>query len=126
MSVSVLVLSLGLHWALLQTVAWTGMLIRFSAQDSIKDAVSKTFDGKHPCALCKVVTQGRAEEKKQEQQQVKSDSKLDYGLIWQQTDFIFASAREETSSLDTFGLSRREEPPKPRPRSIPEDSLARA
>lgn len=28
-------------------------------------ALSKTFDGQHPCALCKLVRQGRAEERKQ-------------------------------------------------------------
>jgi len=29
-TVAVLVLSLGLHWALLQTVAWTGMILAYS------------------------------------------------------------------------------------------------
>lgn len=121
-----LVLSLGLHWALLQSVAWTGMLIRFSAQGSFMDAVAMTFDGEHPCSLCKVVTQGRAGEKQQAQRLAKSDSKLDCGLIWQQTDLLFAVVQEQASSLDICGLSRQEEPPKPRPRGFFENSRARA
>jgi len=124
-AVLVLVLSLGLHWALLQTVAWTGMLLTYSRGTSLSEAVTKTFDGQHPCALCKFVENGRAEEKEQEQQQLKPGSKLDCGLIWQQVDFAFASAREEILALDTLGRSRLDEPPKPRPRGITEDSLTR-
>jgi hypothetical protein len=117
-AVLVLVLSLGLHWALLQTVAWTGMLLTYSRGTSLSEAVTRTFDGRHPCALCKFVQKGRAEEKKQEQQQLKPGSKLEYGLIWQQADFNFASAREEILSRDTLVRSRLEEPPKPRPRGL--------
>ena len=59
------------------------------ARTSLSEAVTKTFDGQHPCALCKFVQDGRAEEKEQEQQQLKPGSKLDCGLIWQQVDFEF-------------------------------------
>lgn len=52
---TVLALSLGLHWALLQSVAWTGMFIRFSRQFNVVEALQKTFDGHHPCSLCKFV-----------------------------------------------------------------------
>ncbi len=88
-----LVLSLGLHWALLQTVAWTGMLVTYSRDASFQDAVSKTFDGEHPCALCKVIKSGRAEEGRQEQQQVKPGCKLDVAPVWQATEFDFACGR---------------------------------
>jgi hypothetical protein len=125
-AVAVLVLSLGLHWALLQTVAWTGMLLTYSRETSLSEAVTKTFDGQHPCALCKFIENGRAEEKEQEQQQLKPGSKLECGLIWQPVDFSFASAREEILALDTLGRSRLDEPPKPRPRGLPENCLTRA
>jgi hypothetical protein len=124
-AVSVLVLSLGLHWALLQTVAWTGMLLTYSRGTSLSEAVTKTFDGQHPCALCKFVENGRAEEKEQEQQQLKPGSKFDCGLIWQPVDFAFASASQEILALDTLGRSRLDEPPKPRPRGITKDYLTR-
>lgn len=55
---------MGGHWALLQTIAWGNMLVDFSSQSSISEAVGKTFDGEHPCALCKVVKKSKSEEEK--------------------------------------------------------------
>jgi hypothetical protein len=119
-----LVLSLGLHWAVLQTVAWTGMIVKYSRNGSFTEAVSKTFDGKHPCAMCKVIEQGRAEEKKQEQKQVKPGSKLDPGLIWQPVTFDFTCARKRIPTADAQASSRTEQPPKPRPRPAFSDQPA--
>jgi hypothetical protein len=64
-----LCLTLGFHWGLLQSVAWVGMIVNYSCQGSLKDAMSKTFDGQHPCPLCKLVRAGAAGEKKPEAQQ---------------------------------------------------------
>jgi hypothetical protein len=61
--------TLGFHWGLLQSVAWAGMMVNYSCQGSLKDAVSKTFDGQHPCPLCKLVREGKKSEKKPEAQQ---------------------------------------------------------
>lgn len=119
-----LVLSLGAHWALLQTVAWTGMVIRYSQDGSFGEALSKTFDGKHPCGLCKMIQKGRAEEKKQDQQQVKTSLKPDCGLVWQTTTFDFSCDRERITSPDAEAFSRSEEPPKPRPRHFSSDNPA--
>jgi len=33
---------------------------------TISEAVQRTFDGKHPCALCKAVAEGKKSEKKSE------------------------------------------------------------
>ena len=115
---SVLVLSLGLHWALLQTVAWTGMLITYSKTDSLREAASKTFDGKHPCPLCKMVQAGRAKEKGRDQQQVKPGLKLDLAWIWQAPDCCFASDRQRILSPDLYGPSRCTSPPRPPPRGM--------
>ena len=114
-----LVLFLGLHWALLQAVAWTGMLINYSRDASLTEAVTKTFDGEHPCKLCNAIKQGRAEEKKQEQRQPKSVSKLDVGLVWQAAYFIFQSEGEQIAPIDSPAFSRSDPPPKPRPRGNP-------
>lgn len=54
----------------------------FTDAESIHDAVAETFDGEHPCSLCKVIQQPEAEEKKQDQQQTKPISKMDLGPIW--------------------------------------------
>lgn len=56
-----LVLSLGLHWTVLQSAAWVGMVVSYSRDGSVLDAFQKTFDGKHPCPLCKLVARGTAE-----------------------------------------------------------------
>ena len=53
-----LLLSIGGHWVVLQSAAWTGMLIGYAMQGTITEAVGMTFDGRHPCKLCKVVDQG--------------------------------------------------------------------
>jgi hypothetical protein len=59
-----LVTMLGAHWALLQTVAWTTMLADNLCSHSAKEAVTETFDGKHPCCLCKAIAAGKQSEKK--------------------------------------------------------------
>jgi hypothetical protein len=56
----------GGHWAVLQSVAWTTMLADNLRTTSFCDAVKQTFDGKHPCGLCKQINQGRQTEKKSE------------------------------------------------------------
>lgn len=63
-----LVLSLGLHWTLLQSAAWVGMIVSYSHTSSLAEAVAKTFDGDHPCPLCKVVQNGTSQDKKKELQ----------------------------------------------------------
>ncbi|SKA85992.1 hypothetical protein SAMN02745166_01232 [Prosthecobacter debontii] len=57
--VAAVCLSLGLQWTMLQGIAWTGMLITFASEGSLMEAVSKTFDGEHPCPLCKAVEAGQ-------------------------------------------------------------------
>jgi hypothetical protein len=57
---------LGAHWAALQTVAWTAMLADNFQSSSFQTAVTKTFDGQHPCCLCKAIAAGKKSEKKAE------------------------------------------------------------
>lgn len=63
-----LTLSIGAHWMFLQSVAWVGMIVSYSHDAPLTEALSKTFDGEHPCKLCKFVQRGKATEKKQETQ----------------------------------------------------------
>ena len=62
--IGALLVSMGGHLALLQTIAWGDMLVEFSSKGSFSEAVDKTFDGEHPCHLCKVVKKSKSEEKK--------------------------------------------------------------
>ncbi len=58
--------SLGGHWLALQSLAWTTMLVENAHHTSLTEAVAKTFDGAHPCALCHAVAAGKKSEKKSE------------------------------------------------------------
>ena len=53
----------GGHWLALQSLAWTEMLVKYSQQAQLSEAVSKTFDGQHPCALCRTIEQGKKSER---------------------------------------------------------------
>ncbi|TDU71287.1 hypothetical protein EI77_02410 [Prosthecobacter fusiformis] len=79
MVVGVLCISLGLQWAVLQGVAWTGMLISYARDGSLIEAVSKTFDGEHPCPLCKAVENGQKQD--QEKSANTPIKKLDAVLV---------------------------------------------
>jgi hypothetical protein len=59
-----LVATLCAHWALLQTVAWTTMLADNLQSRSLHDAMSMTFDGRHPCPICKAIAAAKKSEHK--------------------------------------------------------------
>ncbi len=76
--VGILLVSMGGHLALLQTVAWGNMLVNFSSSSSLSEAVGKTFDGEHPCELCKVVTKSKSQDEKKPL--LKSEMKMEVAL----------------------------------------------
>ena len=53
----------GGHWLALQSLAWTEMLVAYSRDAQLTEAVAKTFDGQHPCALCRTIEQGKKSER---------------------------------------------------------------
>jgi hypothetical protein len=75
-----LIAMLGAHWTLLQTVAWTTMLADNLCTHSVKEAVAETFDGNHPCPICKAIAAGKQSQKK--------------------TDFLFQSQKFEFPPLN--------------------------
>jgi hypothetical protein len=52
------------QWAMMQSIAWTGMLVSHLRTAPLPQAVSLTFDGQHPCPLCNAISQGKKSEKK--------------------------------------------------------------
>ncbi len=76
--IGTLFVSLGGHFALLQTFAWGTMLMSYSKNASFGEAARKTFDGEHPCPMCKLVKQSKEREK--EKVLVKAEAKLDVVL----------------------------------------------
>jgi hypothetical protein len=111
-----LIVSVGGHWAFLQSVAWVTMVIDYSKDAPISVAVSKTFDGKHPCHLCHMVKRGQESEKKQDAIKVKT--KVDSWMLARAVSLAPADlVRECFPSLIFLKGSRGESPPVPPPRN---------
>lgn len=125
LAVLALVASVGGHWAVLQSVAWTTMLVRFSQTMPLTQALAYTFDGKRPCALCMIVQQGRDEQKKQDQQQANPAGKIEFGLVWQVMEFDFTCDVPPIPTPDFFSASDSIAPPKPPPRGLLPDNPTR-
>lgn len=53
----------GGHWTVLQTIAWADMLTKNLQTESVGAAIAKTFDGEHPCKMCKQISAGKKAEK---------------------------------------------------------------
>gem|GEM_PF-1215542 len=54
----------GGHWAVLQSIAYTRMLVEFAQQDSLCTAVKKAFDDRYACSLCPKIRDGCESERK--------------------------------------------------------------
>lgn len=66
----------GGHLFVIQAVAWSTMIVKYSEGASVVEAVEKTFSGKAPCKLCKVVESGRSDQSKVPLT-IKSDKKIE-------------------------------------------------
>ena len=75
--IAALVFSIGLHWVVLQSAAWAGMIVTYSIKEgSLLTGMSQTFDAEHPCSLCGAVAFGMKQEKKDPQKQQETQKKL--------------------------------------------------
>jgi len=59
-----LFISAGAHWVVLQSFAYTRMLVEFAQEDSLCTAVKKTFDDRYACPLCPKIRDGCNQERK--------------------------------------------------------------
>lgn len=114
--VGALVCAIGGHWAVLQSVAWVGMAVGYSQNATLKEALVKTFDGKHPCKICKVVQAGKSAEKKPESQKV--ETKLDFFLVSRQIIFLLTPHAPFQMANISLMPARSESPPTPPPRPL--------
>lgn len=55
----VIAIAMGLQWAALQMVAWTGMILTNSQTMPLTVAVEKAVNGEEDCALCIFITENR-------------------------------------------------------------------
>jgi hypothetical protein len=108
--------SIGMHWVFLQSVAWAGMVVAYSQDDGVSAALAKTFDGEHPCCLCKQIAKDQQAEKKADLKL--KLSKLEFPLapdafLFRAPDFFW-----EVSAGNEFAVLRNDCPPAPPPRSL--------
>jgi len=110
-----LLLAMGGQWAALQTLAWTTMLAQNLRSASLSEAINRTFDGKHPCRLCKAVATGSQKNPKTEF--VSISLKLEFPP---QQENISCTCRNPVTSSpagkNLFAEARSEEPATPPPR----------
>ncbi len=108
-------ISAGGHWAMLQSFAYTRMLLEFAEQDTLCTAVKKAFDERYACSLCPKIRNG-----------FNSEQKLPSSLSEvQQPEFLLQSSTliffDPVVVADVAFLSSRHTdfsnaPPKPPPR----------
>ena len=109
-----LTFALGGHWAILQSVAWMSMVASYSQTAPLKAALVKTFDGKHPCSICKFVDTGKKSEQKRETQKLLT--KLDFFLTPTRVTLYPPSPVPPQACPAGPAKSRSEAPPTPPPR----------
>ncbi|HUJ11855.1 MAG TPA: hypothetical protein VL171_17735 [Verrucomicrobiae bacterium] len=109
-----MIIATGSHWIVLQSAAWTEMLARNACTGSLAEAFEKTFDGKHPCCLCKAIAAGEKSQKKHES--AVPMPKLEFPPLDQDFILTVASQFEIVSSVILSAASFSHRPLTPPPR----------
>ena len=107
--------SIGGHWLALQSIAWTTMVVNYSQRCSITEAIAQTFDGDHPCDLCKKISQSKNNEKKHDAQ--RGTAKADLICVVRQFAFLPPFAPYDYLRLITSATCGSHKPPSPPPRA---------
>jgi hypothetical protein len=118
---SLLVLALGSHWALVQSVAWVRMAVEYSRSAPLGEALGMTFDGRHPCTLCKIVQAATHSER--QKTSVSPDTKLDLLCRFPGLLLFPDPCLPPLLGMEEQASTRLEAPPTPPPES-PERSLS--
>ena len=115
-AVVTLAFALGAHWTILQSVAWVTMAAGYSRVEPLKEAMVKTFDGKHPCLICKFVACGKKSEQRRETQ--KPPAKIDLFLASSPAALCPPVRESLRFALSCSAAARSETPPTPPPRNL--------
>lgn len=115
--IAALVLTTGLHWLALQTVAWTTMIAANWTAESFSEAVTHTFDGRHPCPLCKAIAAAKKAE--QNKEFAAAALKLEFPPMAEKFVLIAPKAPPFFSSADSSAEAFFPKPPVPPPRVLP-------
>jgi hypothetical protein len=54
---------LGGSYGILQTIAWSRMIVNYTSNDGLIEGIKKTFDGEHPCAMCCHIAKAKQQDK---------------------------------------------------------------
>lgn len=110
---------------MLQIVAWSNMIVEYSSNDGLIEGAKKTFDGAHPCCLCKAIASGKKEESKDQKLPTSNGSTelLAKAFVASEdtTTLILTSTdltHIPTAEFLAHWTGRGESPPAPPPRSI--------
>jgi hypothetical protein len=114
--IAVLLAGTGAHWGALQSVAWTHMLAENLRTTSFAQAVVRTFDGQHPCSICKVIASAKKSEKRAEFSQ--PVTKLEFPLTMQSPLLIAPTRSQLVPTANELVESLFHQPPTPPPRAI--------
>ena len=79
-----LTFSIGGHWGLLQTIAWSSMLLDYSQNLTWTSALSKTIDPDTSCRICEFVQEGKQRESNRNY--LKTQFKID--LVCEQREIV--------------------------------------
>lgn len=117
-----LCVSIGLHWVVLQSAAWVGMAVTYSVEKGVVQGLSETFDGEHPCPMCKMVNEGVKSEQAPTDGQTPpakvKELKLTLALVSVPT-FVFPSETPQAwSTVSSTASARHERPVTPPPEAV--------
>jgi len=107
--------AIGLHWIALQSLAWTTMIIDYANRAPLRQAITETFDGAHPCSLCHAVNTGKNSEKKSDLQS--PAPKIDMICVARALRLLPPFRPFEFAAAKFSLIERRYSPPVPPPRS---------
>jgi hypothetical protein len=93
------------------------MVISYSENAPLTVALAKTFDGRHPCSLCKEIAQNKETEKKPELRPELKKFEFSYSRV----AFVFRGPSHfwDTGCPDSTAERLNSAPPAPPPRILP-------
>jgi hypothetical protein len=108
--------AIGLHWIALQSIAWTTMIIDYSKGAPLRQAITQTFNGSHPCSICHLVNKGTNSEKKSDLQPL--TPKIDIICTKREITLLRPFVHFEYLAGDFSFSEIGDSPPVPPPRSL--------
>ena len=93
------------------------MLVNYSQHAPFEEAMAKTFDGNHPCSLCKQIAQGKRSDKKAVFPPTGKKFEFSYSVA----AFVFAAPSDYWEALwpEDSATLLPHSPPAPPPRLLP-------